>query len=124
MKYIDGFVLVVPKKNIKKYQKMAQEAGKMWMKYGALEYKECVGEDLQPNMGGFKPLTFPKMTKTKKDETVVFSYIVYKSRKHRDEVNGKIMKDPTMNDPKHKNKPMPFDVKKMAYGGFETLVDL
>lgn len=124
MKYVDGFVLVVPKKNLAEYKKMASEAGKIWMKYGALEYKECVGEDLNPDMGGEKFLTFPKMTKTKPDETVVFSYIVYKSRKHRDQVNAKVMKDPTMNDPKNKEKPMPFDMKKMAYGGFETLVDL
>ena len=125
MKYIDGFVLVVPKKNIKIYKKMAEEAGKMWMKYGALQYIETVGEDLSPSMGDekMKVLTFPKMTKTKPDETVVFSYIVYKSRKHRDEVNAKVMKDPSMNDPKNK-KPMPFDMKKMAYGGFESLVDL
>ena len=126
MKYIDGFVLVVPKKNIKKYQKMAEDAGKMWMKYGALQYIETVGEDLFPKMGEekIKIWSFPEMTNIKKGETVVFSYIVYKNKKHRDEVNAKVMKDPTMNDPKNKDIVMPFDLKKMAYGGFETLVDL
>ena len=124
MKYIDGFVLVVPKRNLKKYKKMALDAGKMWIKYGALQYVESVGEDISPNMAGIKIWSFPEMTMIKKDETVVFSYIVYRSRKHRDEVNVKVMKDPSMNDPKNKDKKMPFDMKKMAYGGFETLVDL
>lgn len=123
MKYIDGFVLVVPKKNLKAYKKIAQEAGKIWKKYGALDYKECVGEDLTPTMGEEKILTFPEMAKTKKDETVVFSYIVFKSKAHRNKVNAKVMKDPFMNDPKNKNQPMPFDLKRMAYGGFEVLVD-
>lgn len=124
MKYVDGFVLVVPKKNLAKYKKMAEDGGKMWMKHGALQYIECVGEDLTPKMGGeeMKILTFPKMTKIKPSETVVFSYIVYKSRKHRDEVNAKVMNDPSMNDPKNKNQKMPFDMKKMAYGGFQVIV--
>jgi uncharacterized protein YbaA (DUF1428 family) len=124
MRYVDGFVMVVAKKNLKAYTKMAQEGGKTWMKHGALQYIETVGDDLNPNMGGNKILTFPEMTKIKKDETVVFSFIVYKSRKHRDSVNAKVMADPSMNDPKNKNMPMPFDMKKMAYGGFKTLVDL
>lgn len=131
MKYVDGFVLVVPKKNLAKYKKMAEEGKKLWMKYGALDYKECVGDDLYPSMGDekMKVLTFPEMTKIKPSETVVFSYIVYKSRKHRDQVNAKVMKDPSMNDPKNeqsssssKNQKMPFDMKKMAYGGFEVIV--
>lgn len=123
-KYVDGFVLVVPKKKIAEYKKMATAAGKMWKKYGALDYKECVGEDLRPKMGKMKILLFPKMTKLKSGETVVFSYIVYKSRAHRDQVNKKVMNDPSMNSDKYKDMPMPFDMKKMAYGGFKTLVDM
>ncbi|MBI4708609.1 MAG: DUF1428 domain-containing protein [Candidatus Portnoybacteria bacterium] len=118
-KYVDGFVLVVPKKNLSAYRKMAQDGGKAWRKYGALDYKECVGDDLYPKWG----LPFPKMLKLKPSETVIFSYIVYKSRSHRDQVNAKVMKDPMMNDPKYKDKPMPFDEKRMAYGGFKILVD-
>jgi uncharacterized protein YbaA (DUF1428 family) len=120
--YVDGFVLVIPKKNLKAYKAMAELGCKTWMKHGALDYKECIGNDLNPDTGGMKALTFPKMTKLKPDELVVFSYIVFKSRAHRDAVNAKVMKDPAMNDPKYKDKPMPFDVKKMAYGGFETIV--
>ncbi len=120
--YVDGFVLVVPKKNLAAYKKMASMGGKIWRKYGALDYKECVGDDLNANMGGMTALTFPKMIKLKKNELVIFSYIVYKSRAHRDQVNKKVMKDPSMNDPKYKDKPMPFDMKRMAYGGFNVLV--
>ena len=120
MRYVDGFVLVVPKKNIAAYRRMANEGGRLWKKYGALDYKECVGDDLQPK--GIT-LTFPKAMKVKKSETVFFSYIVFKSRAHRDQVNAKVMKDPAMNDPKYKNKPMPFDMKRMAYGGFKVIVD-
>lgn len=123
MKYVDGFVLVVPKKNIAAYKKMAKIGAKMWKKYGALDYKECMGDDMSPNMGGMSGLTFPKMAKAKKDETVWFSYIVFKSRAHRDQVNAKVMKDPIMNDPKYKDKPMPFDMNRMAYGGFKVMVD-
>jgi uncharacterized protein YbaA (DUF1428 family) len=118
MSYVDGFVLPVPKKNMKAYRAMAAKAGKIWREYGALDYKECVGDDLQVKMG----LPFPKLVKPKSGETVVFSFIVYKSRKHRDQVNKKVMKDPrlaAMCDPKS----TPFDVKRMAYGGFETLVE-
>ncbi|HLC56029.1 MAG TPA: DUF1428 domain-containing protein [Candidatus Nanoarchaeia archaeon] len=122
MSYVDGFVLVVPKKNTKAYQKMANAGGKMWKKYGAIGYFECMGDDLNPNMGGMKVLTFPKMAKVKKDETVWFSFIIYKSKKHRNEVNAKVMKDPSMNEANWKDKPMPFDVKKMAYGGFKVMV--
>lgn len=123
-KYVDGFVLVVPKKNLAEYRKMAQLGRNMWMRYGALDYKECVGDDLQTkSMGGMKPLSFSKMAKAKSGEVVWFSFIVFKSKKHRDEVNAKVMKDPMMNDPKWKNKPMPFDMKRMAYGGFSVAVD-
>ncbi len=123
-KYVDGFVLVVPKKRVAEYRKMAQKAAKVWKKYGALDYKECMGGDLRPKgMGGPKPLSFLKMAKARANETVWFSFIVYKSKKHRDEVNAKVMKDPVMNDPKWKNMPMPFDMKRMAYGGFKTIVE-
>lgn len=119
MKYVDGFVLVVPKKNLKAYTKMASLAGQVWKEHGALEYFECVGEDLKPPMG----VPFPKLAKAKAGETVVFSYIVYKSRAHRDKVNAKVMQDPRIAEMGEKGKPMPFDVKRMAYGGFEVIVE-
>ena len=114
--YIDGFVLPVPKKNIEAYRKIAKKAAQVWMEYGALEYRECVGEDLKFPFG----LPFPVMVKTKPGETVVFAWIVYKSRKHRDQVNAKVMKDPRI--AAMKPDLMPFDVKRMCYGGFETIV--
>ena len=120
--YVDGFVLVVPKKNIKAYRAMAKDGVKLWMKHGALECKECVGDDLNSNMGGMTMPTFIKTAKAKPNETVVFSYIGYKSRAHRDQVNARVMKDPYMNTPKQENKPMPFDPKRMAYGGFKVIV--
>ena len=119
MKYVDGFVLCVPKKNLRAYKKMAQAAGKIWKEHGALRYFECVGEDLKPPMG----VSFPKLAKTKTGETVVFAYIVYKSRAHRDIVNAKVMKDPRLGAMMEKDQPMPFDVKRMAYGGFEVIVE-
>jgi uncharacterized protein YbaA (DUF1428 family) len=119
MRYVDGFVIPVPKKNLKAYVKMAQEAGKVWKEHGAVEYFECAGDDLDSKFG----LPFPKLAKLKRGETVVFSFIVYKSRKHRDSVNAKVMKDERMNE-MLKNKKMPFDDKRMTYGGFEVLVDL
>ncbi|MEX2054744.1 MAG: DUF1428 domain-containing protein [Candidatus Andersenbacteria bacterium] len=118
--YVDGFLLVVPKKNMRAYRQMAATAGKIWRKYGALDYKECVGDDLKPKGIVF---TFPKAVNLKPSETVVFSYIVYKSRAHRDRVNAKVMKDPLMNDPKYTDKTMPFDMKRMAFGGFKVIVD-
>lgn len=117
-RYVDGYVLVVPKKNVAAYRNMARQGAKLWMKHGALDYKECKGDDLKPDMGPHKLLTFPQMIKLKPTETVWFSYIVYKSKKHRDQVNAKVMKDPAMHDPQYKDKPMPFDIKRMAYGGF------
>jgi uncharacterized protein YbaA (DUF1428 family) len=119
MRYVDGFVIPVPKTNLKAYAKMAQEAGKVWKEHGAVEYFECAGDDLDSKFG----LPFPKLAKLKRGETVVFSFIVYKSRKHRDSVNAKVMKDERMNE-MLKNKKMPFDDKRMTYGGFEVLVDL
>jgi len=118
MKYVDGFLLAVPKKNLAAYRRMAQKAGKIWRGYGALDYKECVGDDLKVKMG----MPFPRQMKLKPGETAVFSYIVYKSRAHRDAVNKQVMKDPRikdMGDPKD----MPFDVKRMCYGGFKVLVE-
>lgn len=122
-KYVDGFVLVVPKSKIAEYKKMAQEGAVMWKKSGALEYFECIGEDLIPkSMGGMKPLAFTKMARAKPNETVWFSFVVYKSRKHRDEVNAKVMKLMEKLEDKYKNAIMPFDIKRMAYGGFEVVV--
>jgi len=123
-KYVDGFVLSVPKKKLGEYRKMAAMMAKVIKKYGALDYMEGVGDDLDPDMMGMKFTKFPQMAKTKPGETVVFSFVVYKSRAHRDAVNAKMMKDPMMNDPKMKDKPMPFDMKRMAYGGFKTIVEL
>jgi uncharacterized protein YbaA (DUF1428 family) len=123
MKYVDGFVLVVPKKNLGKYRKMALEAGKVWKKHGALEYLECVGNDMNPYTGGMKSLTFPKMVKAKSGEKVLFSFIVYKNKKHRNQVNSKVMKEFEKNKDMHKDMVMPFDMKKMAYGGFEAIVE-
>ena len=120
--YVDGFVLVVPKKNIPAYKRMALMGGKLWKKHGALDYKECVGDDMHPNMGGMKCLTFPKLAKTKAGEMVFFSFITFRSKAHRNSVNAKVMKDPAMSKPEWKDMVMPFDMKKMAYGGFKVLV--
>ncbi len=118
MRYIDGFVLPLPKKNLKAYAKLAQMAGEVWKEHGALQYFECVGEDLDTQWC----LPFPKLTKLKPGETVVFSWILYKSRAHRDKVNAKVMKDPRITEAM-KGKKMPFDMKRMAQGGFEVLVE-
>lgn len=121
--YVDGFLLVVPKGKAAEYKKMAAWGKKLWMKHGALDYKECVGDDLTPkSMSGMKPRTFMNAAKAKKGETVWFSFIVFKSKKHRNEVNAKVMKDPIMNDPKWKDKPMPMDMKRFMYGGFKVEV--
>lgn len=117
-KYVDGFVIPVPKKKLRLYLKMAKLGAKTWKKYGALEYFECVGDDLHPALAG---ASFPKLAKAKKGETVIFSFIVFKSRKHRDNVNAKVLKDPAMNDPQFAA--MPFDMKRMVYGGFKTIVE-
>lgn len=122
-KYVDGFILPIPKNKIEAYRKMAKMGARMWKKYGALEYFECAGEDLNPKSMGMKFLTFPKIAKTKPGETVVFSFIVFKSRAHRDQVNARVMKDPAMSNPAWKDTPMPFDMKRMAYGGFEVIAE-
>ena len=117
MSYVDGFVLVVPKKNLAAYKTMARKAGKIWREHGALDYHECVGDDLKTKYG----LPFPKLTKAKPNEIVLFSFIVYKSRAHRDKVNAKVMSDPRL---EAAAKDMPFDMKRMAFGGFKTLVQV
>lgn len=119
MSYVDGFVLAVPTRNLAAYRAMARKAGKVWMGHGALSYIECVGDDVPPG----KLTSFPLAVKLKKDETVVFSWIVYKSRAQRDKVNQKVMADPrlaSMMDPKK----LPFDGKRMIFGGFKSLVEL
>jgi uncharacterized protein YbaA (DUF1428 family) len=119
MRYVDGYVVPVPKRNVAAYRRMAQKAGKVWRDHGALEYIECVADDVKPG----KHTSFPQSVKLKPAETVVFAYIVYKSRAHRDRVNAKVMKDPrlaNMMDPKA----MPFDGKRMFWGGFKGLVEL
>lgn len=117
MRYVDGFVIPVPKKNLKAYARMARIGAKMWMKHGALDYKECVGDDLQPKWG----TPFSRIVKLKPGETVIFSYIVFKSRAHRDRVNAKVIKEmQKMSDMKD----VPFDMKRMTYGGFKVLVDV
>lgn len=123
MSYVDGYVLPVPKKKVKAYQKIASLGGKIWRKHGALDYKECVLDDGKPDMGGMKIMTFAQLVKPKPGETVIFSYILFKSRKHRDQVNAKVMKDPAMAEENFKDMPMPFDMKRMTYGGFESIVD-
>jgi uncharacterized protein YbaA (DUF1428 family) len=118
VKYVDGFVLPVPKKNLAAYRRIAAKAGKVWREHGALEFRECVGDDLKTK----KIKSFPSLVKPKPGETVVFSWIVFKSRAHRDAVNAKVMKDPRL--AKMMNmKAIPFDSKRMAYGGFKVMVD-
>jgi uncharacterized protein YbaA (DUF1428 family) len=119
MSYVDGFIVPVPKKKMKAYLALAQKAGKIWCEHGALDYKECVADDVKVG----KWTSFPQSVDLKSGETVVFSYIVYKSRAHRDRVVAKVMKDERLvkdMDPKT----MPFDAKRMIYGGFKTMVDV
>lgn len=118
-RYVDGFVLPVPKKNVEAYRKMSQLAGEVWKDHGALEYIECVADDVKAG----EVTSFPQAVKLKDDETVIFAWIVYESRASRDEINEKVMKDPRLSemmDPKD----MPFDGKRMFWGGFETIVEL
>jgi uncharacterized protein YbaA (DUF1428 family) len=116
-RYVDGFVIAVPKKKLGTYRKMARLGAKVWKKHGALAYYECVGDDLDVPFG----MGFPKLAKLKRTETVVFSFIVYKSRAQRDRINKKVMQDPAMNDPQMMKR-MPFDMKRFAMGGFKVLV--
>ena len=118
MAYVDGFVIPVPKNNIEEYKAFAGKFGAIWMEYGALQYRECVADDVKPG----KLTSFPQSVDLKDDETVVFSWIVYQSRAHRDEVNDKVMKDPRVADMSPDK--MPFDAKRMIFGGFEMVIDL
>ena len=117
--YVDGFIVPVPKRNIGAYRRMARKAGKLWREHGALEYRECVADDVKPG----KVTSFPRSVKLKLSEVVWISWIVFKSRRDRDQVNARVMEDPrlaAMMDPKK----MPFDAKRMIYGGFKVAVDV
>jgi uncharacterized protein YbaA (DUF1428 family) len=116
--YVDGFVLPVPKDKIETYRAIAEKASNIWKEYGALEYRECVGDDLEIK----DMVSFLKISDAKPEETVVFAWIVYNSKEHRDEVNAKVMADPRMNDMCGGGE-MPFDCSRMAYGGFKTIVE-
>jgi uncharacterized protein YbaA (DUF1428 family) len=119
MSYVDGFLVPVPKKKLADYRRMAAKAGKIWREHGALEFRECIADDVSWG----KRTSFPRSVKQKSGETVFFSYIVYKSRADRDRINAKVMKDKRlakMMDPKA----MPFDARRMIWGGFKTVVDL
>jgi len=118
-RYVDGFVLPVPKRNLDAYRRMARKAGKIWREHGALEFRECVGEDVPKG----KVTSFPQSVELKRGETVVFSWIVYRSRAHRDRVNAKVMNDPRLAD-QMDAQAMPFDAGRMIYGGFEVMVDV
>ena len=117
MPYVDGYLLPVPKTKVAQYRAIARKAGKIWREYGALEYRECVGDDLDTQHG----TPFSKQLKLKPNETVIFAWIIFKSRAHRDRVNAAVMKDPRLGDMDPKS--MPFDVKRMSWGGFKILVD-
>ncbi len=119
MPYVDGFVVPVPKRKLEAYRRMARKAGRIWREHGALDYKECIADDVKPG----KHTSFPQSVKLKPGETVMFSWIVYKSRAHRDRVNAKVMKDKRLK-PMMDPKAMPFDGKRMFWGGFKVLVDL
>lgn len=123
MTYVDGFLLPVPKKNLAEYRRLARQGGKIWIDHGALEFRECVADDLtmQTPAGPTKSL-FPRMVGLKRGETVMFSYIVFRSRAHRDRVNAKVMKDPRLAGMDMAK--LPFDFARMAYGGFKALVEL
>ncbi len=116
-KYVDGFIIPLKKSKLKAYKKMAMVGRKLWMKYGALDYYECVGAKMDSEWG----IPFTKLCKLKKDETVIFAFIVYKSKKHRDQVTAKVHKDPMM-QPENFKGPMPFDMKRFTMGEFEAFV--
>ena len=122
MPYVDGFIVPVPKQKLDAYRRMSRKAGKIWREHGALEYKECVADDAPSG----KVTSFPQSVKLKKGETVVFSWITYKSRTHRDRVNQKVMSDPRLADMMgaENMKNMPFDAQRMIYGGFKVAVDV
>jgi uncharacterized protein YbaA (DUF1428 family) len=118
MQYVDGFVVPVPKKKMAAYRRMAQKAAKVWRDHGAIQYIECVADDVKPG----KHTSFPQSVKLKSGETVVFAYIVYKSRAHRDRVNAKVMKDPRLKSMMNP-KTLPFDGKRMFWGGFKVVIE-
>src|SRR5262245_14557794 len=118
MPYVDGFVIPIPKKNVSTYRRLANKAGRIWMEQGALQFCECVGDELKPHCG----VGFPRQLKLKRGETVLFSWIVFKSLADRNRVNARVMKDPRMNEMMDPND-MPFDPERMLYGGFKALVD-
>lgn len=120
MAYVDGFLVPVPTKKLKAYQAMSRKVGKIWREYGALDYRECAGDDL--NIKGVA--SFAKAAGAKKGETVVFAYIVYKSRKHRDQVNKKVMSDPRLQHKPGEKHEHPFDLSRMCYGGFKVFVQV
>ncbi|HYP83971.1 DUF1428 domain-containing protein [Variovorax sp.] len=120
MPYVDGFVVPVPRAKIDAYRKMAQDAGKIWREHGALQFRECVAEDVKPG----QLTSFPQAVDLQDGEVVFFSWIVYESRAARDTINDKVMKDPRMADMMKPDADVPFDVKRMIYGGFDVLVDL
>jgi uncharacterized protein YbaA (DUF1428 family) len=117
-RYVDGFVLPVPKAKLEAYRRIAQQAGEVWREYGALEYVECVADDVKPG----KLTSFPQSVQLKDDETVIFAWIVYESREHRDRVNEQVMKDPRISGMDAEN--MPFDAMRMFWGGFQAIVEL
>ena len=118
-RYVDGFIVAIPTKNVEAYRKLARKAGKVWMEYGALEYVECIADDVKTG----KLTSFPQSVKLKADETVAFSWITYKSRKHRDTINKKVMADPRL-EAMMDMKNLPFDGKRMIFGGFKSIVEL
>jgi uncharacterized protein YbaA (DUF1428 family) len=117
MDYVDGFVMAIPRRKLKEYRRLAQRAGKIWKEYGALQYRECTGDDLKVKFG----IAFPKLIKQKPSEVVVFSWITYKSKGQRNRIMKKVMEDPRLADMMDPDN-MPFDMKRMAYGGFKTIV--
>jgi uncharacterized protein YbaA (DUF1428 family) len=119
MHYVDGFLLPIPKKHLKTYRRIARLASRVWRSHGALEYVECAGDDIKTTMG----VSFPRRIRAKPGETVIFAWIVYKSRAHRDRVNAKVMKDPRMAKMMADMDAMPFDAKRMSYGGFKVIVE-
>jgi uncharacterized protein YbaA (DUF1428 family) len=118
MSYVDGFVVPVPKRKLPAYRRLARKGGRVWMKHGALSYHECVADDVKKG----KVTSFPKSVRLKRDETVIFAWIAYKSRRHRDQVNARVMKDPMMKD--FDPKTLPFDGRRMFWGGFKPLIEL
>jgi uncharacterized protein YbaA (DUF1428 family) len=118
MPYVDGYILPVPTRKLDEYKKIARKAGKVWMDHGALEYRECVADDLQTAIG----TPFRDMVQTKRGETIIFAWVFYRSKAHRDRVNAKVMSDPRLKDMGPDM--VPFDVSRMAYAGFTTVVNL